>query len=556
MNEPRSPGPIPYIPLQGSMQGYSENSQASAYENEYWRKKKFIFTLVAALHKAGNWSFDTQNTLRNIAKVLHLNCTCLMMPAAALVSFNSIEGELTASTSESYHIPIEAGWDFNRLAALDQLCHSVYRGKIGFAQADKELAEIVTAKDLYPTWAKVLAMGVASASTAGAFFGGQLTDLALSFAWGIIVAIVTQITYSMVGVAEIESFISAFLISYIGSLVDLHVFEEETCLYAQLLGGTVWLLPGVSITMSLMELYSNMVVFGSSRFVSGLGQSLQLGLGLAVGYKLALLQEGLPLSFEGGCEALPHYAPLPTWASYLLVPVAILSMDVIVETNAKQVFGTLLCGSVAYIIPMYLKPQGQVVGANTVPLVAALGMGLTARAYGRMIKHRPIIYVIGGTLVLVPGSVGVRGITAAMSGDGEVGGMELTFTMFVVGLCIGIGVFLARLPRKNWRLYGQHSFFGETPMVDNAEDDEPDHAASPYWASRLNSHDFLSRLSTLSTETPQAGRGRNKSNTSLARLPNLLGVPTLNLPAVPIPTSAGPKPTSTNTQHRKDATKT
>ena len=54
-----------------------------------------------------------------------------------------------------------------------------------------------------------------------------------------------------------------------------------------------------------------------------------------------------------------------------------------------------------------------------------------------------------GLTVLVPGGIGVRGMSDMWSGDFE-SGLEFTFQMVLVSICLAIGIFLALLPRKSW----------------------------------------------------------------------------------------------------------
>jgi uncharacterized membrane protein YjjP (DUF1212 family) len=49
------------------------------------------------------------------------------------------------------------------------------------------------------------------------------------------------------------------------SIFHKFFFDQELCLSVQLFGGIVWLLPGITITMAVLELFSKMIVYGSSR---------------------------------------------------------------------------------------------------------------------------------------------------------------------------------------------------------------------------------------------------------------------------------------------------
>jgi hypothetical protein len=59
------------------------------------------------------------------------------------------------------------------------------------------------------------------------------------------------------------------------------------------------------------------------------------------------------------------------------------------------------------------------------------------------------IYLANGILMLVPGGMGVRGMSDMWSGDMQ-GGIVFTFKMCLVGVSLVMGVFLALIPRGLW----------------------------------------------------------------------------------------------------------
>lgn len=82
------------------------------------------------------------------------------------------------------------------------------------------------------------------------------------------------------GMSEIECFVSSFVATFVATALDKYVYDEKLCLYGQLFGGIVWLLPGITITIAVLELYSNMIVYGSSRLIYGIFLASQMGFGL------------------------------------------------------------------------------------------------------------------------------------------------------------------------------------------------------------------------------------------------------------------------------------
>lgn len=288
-----------------------------------------------------------------------------------------------------------------------------------------------------------MAYGLASFSATLLFFGGNLRDGGWAFFLGVIVNCCGNLCAILPGLSEIECFISPFIISLIASFLDKYLFNQNLCLYGQLFGGIVWLLPGITITIALLELFSKMIVYGSSRLTYGVLLASQLGFGLSGGYKIIYPEHSLPDSFENGC-----HNPLPVVSGIVLLPLAVAAMGIIINADVSQLPGMILCGGVGHFVS-YTLHYYHIASDDAIPVLSALVVTLAARLYGHYFQKRPLVYIIGGLLILVPGGMGVRGMSNVWSGDMQ-DGLEFTFRMVLIGVCLATGVFLALLPRKSW----------------------------------------------------------------------------------------------------------
>jgi uncharacterized membrane protein YjjP (DUF1212 family) len=123
-----------------------------------------------------------------------------------------------------------------------------------------------------------LAYGTLSFGATVLFFGGTWLDGSFSFLFGLAVFMIGKFCEQFHGLSEIECFLSSLVISFLSSILDSNLFfNSKLCLYGQMLGGVVWLLPGITITIALLEIYSQMIVYGSSRLIYGTFIAMQLG---------------------------------------------------------------------------------------------------------------------------------------------------------------------------------------------------------------------------------------------------------------------------------------
>lgn len=405
------------------------------------KKKKFLFKLVSQLHRAGNFSFRTEVYITQVATAFNLHAYCAVFPVMAILSFQE-SAQLSPHNSESYNIAISSGYDCSKLSRLDQLCFDIQQGRLDFTSAQIILHEIEN-EGLYPWYIITMAYGLTSFAATLLFFGGNLRDGGWAFFLGILVNFCGHLCSILPGLSEIECFVSPFIVALTASTIDKFLFNQKLCLYGQLFGGIVWLLPGITITIALLELFSKMIVYGSSRLIYGILLAAQLGFGLAGGYKMIYPHHTLPDSFENGCS---H--PLPPISGIVLLPLAVGAMGIIINANISQLPGMILCGGVGQLVSFYFHRYG-LANDDAIPVLSALIVTLTARLYGQIYKKRPLVYIIGGLLVLVPGGMGVRGMSDVWSGDMQ-SGLEFTFRMVLIGVCLATGVFLALLPRKSW----------------------------------------------------------------------------------------------------------
>lgn len=151
---------------------------------------------------------------------------------------------------------------------------------------------------------------------------------------GTIVYVFDQQSYRLKGLGEVSAFVASFSVSLVASFFDRFVFDGGSCLYAQLLGGVVWMLPGVGITTSLLELYANMGVFGASKLMMAIFYATQLGFGLQLGYRTVFQSTSPPDSFVNGCRD-----SIDVYWGFLLIPIAVVAMAIMLQAHYKQFLG-------------------------------------------------------------------------------------------------------------------------------------------------------------------------------------------------------------------------
>lgn len=293
----------------------------------------------------------------------------------------------------------------------------------------------------YPWYVTCLCFALASFGATTSFFGGNWRDGGFSFLYGAIVYLLDNMCTRFQGLAEISPFLISFFLAILSSTFDRFLFDKKLCLYGQLFGGVVWLLPGITITLSLIELYSKSIMFGATKLLYSITVASQIGFGLTLGYQIVYQSNSIPYSFENGCSN-----SLPIEYNFFLLPMTTMALGVMMEGDKSQLVGIIACGCVANFFSVLFGNLGA--GADAVPFLSAIIVTAVARIYGHFRNQRPLVYIISGLLVLVPGGVGVRGMSSMWTNAQS--GLEFTTKMLVIGVCLAICVFISLVPSTKW----------------------------------------------------------------------------------------------------------
>lgn len=408
-------------------------------------RKKFIVRLLTALHAAGNLTFRTEKLITRVSTYIGINCNCTILPKRVILSFQD-ELVFDPTKSESYHFVLQGGLDFHKLILLEQLCFNLTQSDvIDFVEADELLLSIEQASPLYSRPFVAFCYFLASLTSSMLFFGGNLDEGIWSGILGSFVVYgIELLSLQLRGLSEISAFASSFLIAFIASLIDRYLYTGGLCLFGTMYGGVVWLLPGLTITISLLEVYSGMIVYGSSRLVYGVSQASQVGFGLAFGTLIVRDSNSIPISFAAGCKN-----PLPEIWGIIFLPLAALSFSLIVNSSMKEIPGIVFTSAVAQVSGYFLHIYD--VNSGVIPFLCAISVTMAARLYAWAHgDERPLIYIIGGLLVLVPGGVGVRGSFATVLQGNPNTGIAFTFNMLMIAITLAIGVFVSLIPTLKW----------------------------------------------------------------------------------------------------------
>ena len=194
-------------------------------------------------------------------------------------------------------------------------------------------------------------------------------------------------------------------------------------------------IPGATLTTAIIELASGQAVSGSSRLIAGLVQLALLALGIVAGIEATGVPAATVLT---GDDAL--LGAVANWAG-----VVIFTIGVTVAYSAPR-------GAFPGLLVVLLAAWGAQVIGNEVfggylsAFVGAAVMTLVARAAAALIPRAmpPRASFLPGFWLLVPGALGLIGLTQVAGDAGTAGAAELAATVVSI-FAVAVGVLAGTL---------------------------------------------------------------------------------------------------------------
>lgn len=372
-------------------------------------------------------SFSTQ-------KSLNVDVTIACFTGLLMTTFNS-------PPVQSIHLLVDQSLDYAKLQDLCTLASGVATKEIPTIDAMKRLLAIQTEPPLYPPIMQIAAYAVIGCFCPLLFWGGTWITSALGLFLSVIVGMMVIYLGRVGRFKRILEFSCALVSSFIAFGVS--TFAPSFCPFATSLASIVWLLPGLSLTTAVTEMAARSAISGSSRFFMAVLSAFQLGFGLAVGQKLVFWAPSDDSEIIAGCPlAVPTY----------LLPFCLVAVNgafaILLNCRKSQMIPASISGVVTFLVFKLLTLYFGFNGDLTTG-IAAFFTGITGQLISRVSDNPPLVTVLCGIMLLVPGALSVRGVTTLFVGESASGvsfGLDTTLSCFAItmGLLLSKSMFPLR----------------------------------------------------------------------------------------------------------------
>jgi uncharacterized membrane protein YjjP (DUF1212 family) len=391
----------------------------------------FVLSLARALHRYGTPAHRLEEALRRVCERLGIDAEVFTTPTAIIMSF----GDPTHLRTRMMRV--DGGeLDMSKLARVDALTDDVVAKRVTVAEGVSRLDAIVSSPRQFGRVLSTLVHGTTAGSIA-VFFGGSVADVALASAIGLTLGVLAQVIKRSTDQARVLELIGAAFAAFVSGVAS--AFRPDIAPSLVTVASLVILLPGMSLTVAMTELATRNMIAGTARLMSAVLVLLELVVGVALGEHLAAAVVDVHVIVP---------VPLPEASHWVAVLAASLGLAIVVQAQPRA-FGWIVAASVIGYAGSRLG--GAWLGSQMGVLVGAFALGITSNAYARWLDRPAQVVQVPAVLLLVPGSMGFRGMSSLLDKD-TLSGVETLFAMFVVAIAIVAGLLVANAvvsPRRS-----------------------------------------------------------------------------------------------------------
>lgn len=318
--------------------------------------------------------------------------------------------------------------DLGRLARLYVIRDAVVLGECDPVEGLQRLRVVLATPPRRAPFGE-LAAYLAAGGGAAVLFGGSAVEVAVAAAAGLLVGMLAWFAGRRPALVDLQAALACALAAFLAHLLAAQNIAVRPPVVT--IAAIVVLLPGLSFTTALSELAMRHLAAGSARLMGSLAVLVTMAIGVGLGDRTA------GLAFGPVAPTTPSALAWPWQFPALLVTGA--AFAVVLRAARGQVFWVLVGVGVGY---GGARLGSASLGAELGGFVGAVAVGCAANLFARARRQPSAIVRTPGLLLLVPGSLGFRGLTTAIDAD-FAASAQFAFQTLLAGGAIVAGLLIA-----------------------------------------------------------------------------------------------------------------
>ncbi|MFV8754435.1 threonine/serine ThrE exporter family protein [Nannocystaceae bacterium ST9] len=385
----------------------------------------FLRTAAELLHRWGTPTDRIEDGLMDCARGLGLRLQVLATPTAVSLAFGGRRQRTVLIRGESGETELA------RLVAIDRILAAVGERRLDPVEGRERLLALARQPSPHGPIATLLAHALLAGSAA-AFLDGSVADVLASALLGLAIG-----GFGRAAAGRPIARLFAPIATFVAALISQGLARLVPGIAEAVVGlaGVIVLLPGLSLTLAMSELATRHLVSGTARLAGALMVFLTMAFGVALAHRL-LAFGSLPIVLELG----PSWTtPLPAIARPIGLLLAPLGACVLFQARWRDLPAVTIAGVAGAVASAITGPA---FGPELAAFVGAIVVGLASNAYARWFALPSSVVLLPGLLMLVPGSIGFRSVTAFLAGE-PMAGIDAAFRMTLVAVALVAGVLAA-----------------------------------------------------------------------------------------------------------------
>ena len=400
-------------------------SEATARAASPHDARRFVLELGRALHALGSPSYRVEDAMVACSRALRLDGSFFATPTAIFAQLAEPGGE-PQITLQRVH-PGEH--DLGKLAQLYAERDDVVNGRRSAKEGVERIGAVLSGPPTHGPWTELPAHILSSAGAA-VFLGGGPRELAVAALCGFVVGLLALLAARARRFGRVFEPTSAAATAL---LAQVFAAVASTDPGVVTVAGIVPLLPGLTFTTALAELAVRHLASGSARLLGALATMLTMAVGVGLGARIGTMLVDVPIA--------PLPQPLSLWWQAPTALVSATAFAILLRARWSQLPPVLLAVAIAFL---GVRIGGLVFDRELSAFVGAFAVAVAANLYARLRRRPAAVMRTPGLLLLVPGSLGFRGLTTALQQDFSAGS-QFAFRMLLVGGALVAGLLVANV---------------------------------------------------------------------------------------------------------------
>ena len=375
-------------------------------------RARFVTDFARRLHLAGVSAARLEGAVQSTAKSIGVECEIWSSPTGILLSLG--EGGDAGASQQTRVLRLEpAEPNLSDLIALDEIAEQVIAGRLDVVEASTRLRALDRPADSKQRTWTVAAFGLAAAAVAG-LLRTSWTDIGVAGALGLIIGAIAVASRTRPHLAAASEAIAAIVATVLAA--GFAHFIAPLSVQTVVIASLIVLMPGLSLTTAVTELASGQLVTGTARFAGAMVVLFKLTFGSVAGAQIVSALDWVPQTAQ--------VLALPAVIEVIATIAAAFSFAILFRASRRDVPLVMVSAVMGYVITRFASgwfaPSQGVNFAGAV-FFSSLVMAALANLYGRVARRPGTLVRLPSIMLLVPGSVGFRGLASLMERDYTLG---------------------------------------------------------------------------------------------------------------------------------------